>query len=313
MNRLRIIGLLAVLALQWGCTNNTPSTPTASEVSFSYPFNFQFGDYGIPGSGPGQFNNPWGCLVYNNALFIADFSNSRVQKFDLSGNFLASYTLNSIAGPTDLAVGKNGVIYVTDWTNNNVQTMDVNGNYINTLGSSGSGLGQFSEPAGIATDSSGRIYVSENSNNRIQRCDPTNMPSSCVTVGGTAAGSGNFQFSHPYGIHVDASWYVFVADYGNNRIQKFGPTLYYQATIGSSGSGQGQLNGPNDVTEDANGSLIVTEWGNARIQKLSATGIFKQFIGTGKFTIPMYATFDPANHLYVTDYSGHAVDVFNPN
>lgn len=307
-------GFIAILALlvgsQLGCGNsNNPSSPS-TPVVHNYPYAYSFG---VTGTGNGQFNNPWGVLIYNNSLFVADFSNHRVEKFDGNGNFRAQYTLNAIGGPTGIAVDKNGVIYVTDWSNSDIQTMDLNGNYIATLGSGGSGLGQFSSPAGIATDGSGRIYVTENANNRIQRCDPSNMPSSCVTVGGTASGTGNGQFDRPYGIHLDGGGNVWVADFSNNRVQELNSSLAFQTSIGTLGSGNGQFNEPNDVIVDQDGNIIVSEWGNTRIQKLTASGSFLQMIGTGKFLIPMYMTLDPSGRLFVSDYDNNDVVVFNPN
>jgi DNA-binding beta-propeller fold protein YncE len=38
-----------------------------------------------------------------------------------------------------------------------------------------------------------------------------------------SVGSGNGQFNGPFGVAVDAGGSVYVADTGNNRIQKFGP------------------------------------------------------------------------------------------
>ena len=42
------------------------------------------------------------------------------------------------------------------------------GSHVRTIGSQGSGNGQFKYPYGVLVDSQGRIIVSEYSNNRIQ-------------------------------------------------------------------------------------------------------------------------------------------------
>ncbi len=48
-----------------------------------------------------------------------------------------------------------------------------------------------------------------------------------------ASGKGNGQFDHPYGVAVDASGNVYVADWGNYRIQKFSSTGAYITAWGT--------------------------------------------------------------------------------
>ena len=59
------------------------------------------------------------------------------------------------------------------------------------------------------------MYVADSRNHRIQKFSSTG------TFGGAwgSAGSANGQFSSPFGVAVDSSGYVYVADTGNNRIQ----------------------------------------------------------------------------------------------
>src|SRR5262245_22960229 len=52
------------------------------------------------------------------------------------------------------------------------------------------------------------------------------------------------QFAYPQGVAVDGSGNVFVADSGNNRIEKFTSTGTFLLTWGSLGSGDGQFNYP---------------------------------------------------------------------
>jgi DNA-binding beta-propeller fold protein YncE len=51
-------------------------------------------------------------------------------------------------------------------------------------------------------------------------------------------------------VAVDASGNVYVADWLNDRIQKFNSSLVYVDTIGSSGTADGQLNNPGSITID---------------------------------------------------------------
>src|SRR5262249_12169883 len=57
------------------------------------------------------------------------------------------------------------------------------------------------------------------------------------------AGSGDGEFNSPIGVAVDANGNVFVADWENQRVQKFTNTGAFLAKWGSAGSGDGQFSG----------------------------------------------------------------------
>src|ERR1039457_6226005 len=122
---------------------------------------------------PGGFA-PYGvALDGSNNVYIADYSNSRVVKFDRNGNYLTQWgSLGTNNGqleyPYGIAVDGSNNVYVADYGNNRVEQFTSNGNYLTQWGSSGSGIGQFKSPYGIAVDSSNNIYVADGGNNRVE-------------------------------------------------------------------------------------------------------------------------------------------------
>src|SRR5580765_5337043 len=74
----------------------------------------------------------------------------------------------------------------------------------------------------------------------------------CYLLQWGTPGSGNGQFNGPAGMAVDANGNVYVADYGNHRVQKFTDTGAYLTQWGTHGSGSGQFNGPEGLAVDAN-------------------------------------------------------------
>ena len=74
---------------------------------------------------------------------------------------------------------------------------------------------------------------------------------------------------------------MYVADYGNNRIQVLNRNLTFSHMFGSHGSNEGQFNYPCGVTIDDNtGDVYVADYWNHRIQKFTSDGKFVSIFKT---------------------------------
>jgi uncharacterized protein (TIGR03663 family) len=142
-------------------------------------------------------------------------------------------------------------------------------------------------------------------------------------------GSGPGQFERPNGIAIGPDGYVYVADTGNHRIQKFTPDGQFVATWGQNsaveteaGLPQG-FNEPWGVAVAPDGSIYVADTWNHRVHKLDAQGnlihawgLFGQY-GTGDvagqsaFYGPRDIAIGPGDQVYVTDTGNKRVQVFN--
>ncbi len=93
------------------------------------------GKWGSHGSGPGQFNLPWGAATDSDGnVYVADWRNDRLQKFTGDGEYLASFGASGdgegqFHRPTSVAVDSEGFIYVADWGNERVQVLDPEGGF----------------------------------------------------------------------------------------------------------------------------------------------------------------------------------------
>ena len=142
---------------------------------------------GSSGYGSGQLGFPLGIIVDSpsNTLYIADYSSHTIVTWPsglTAGTVVAG--LNSTAGSTQVLLRN---------------------------------------PWGIARDTYGNLYVAETGNHRVQMFCAVGSSFSTST---TIAGIGLSQLSSrglslPTGIAFDSQMNLYVADYGNHRVQKF--------------------------------------------------------------------------------------------
>jgi hypothetical protein len=138
-----------------------------------------------------------------------------------------------------------------------------------------------------------------------------------------AKGLANGQFDYPAGIATDATGDVYVADSGNNRIQKFTSSGAFIAKWGREGSGNGQfVRPPSGIATNPAGQVYVTETtdqqrgraGN-RIQKFTSNGAFitkwgNGGSGKGQFDWPSGIATDAAGTVYVADSGNSRIQEF---
>jgi hypothetical protein len=191
--------------------------------------------------------------------------------------------------------------------------------YSDTVGTGGTGDGEFDDVLGLAVDAAGNVWAADSVNERIQIFNST---LDFQDKEGTA-GTGNGQFATgigPRDLAFDGSGNLFVTDRGNNRVQKFtvsGTNPTYASQFGAAGTGNGQFNAPDGIAiKTSNGRIYVTDVGNTRVQIFDASGIYvTQFgssgTGDGEFSNPIAVAVNQSNgDVYVVDASNDNVQQF---
>ena len=205
----------------------------------------------------------------------------RVTMCDVDSNFYGTFaSAGSGDGQFVYASGitedSQGRIYIADEYDNRVTVFDLEGKFLTKWGKTGSREGELDGPSGIAVGANDTVYVSDSHNHRVQR-----FTSSGVSLGVIGEpGDGDGQLDLPWGIAIAPSGQsggdLYVADWGNDRVQRFTPNGEYVATYGSSGRGDGELRRPSGVAVDDAGRVYVADWGNERVQVFDADGALVQ-------------------------------------
>jgi tripartite motif-containing protein 71 len=197
--------------------NVDPAPPTTFEVCTTATTCKQ-GDFG---GGTGQLSGPIGVALDGvGHLYVGEGGNPRISVFNTAGPSFArtfGWDVNSVT--SDFQVCTSTCLG----------------------GTLGDGGGQLNSPGGVAINGAGRLYVSDFGNERISVFG-TAGPSftnafGWDVAGGTGAfevcptdgacqfgtsGGGVGQINEPEGLATDCRGAVWVADEGNNRVQRFG-------------------------------------------------------------------------------------------
>jgi DNA-binding beta-propeller fold protein YncE len=296
----------------------------------------EYGYHGtVAGTDLGEFSYPVGMAIdHHNNLYVADFSNNRIQKLDVASGVWSEWKkddggagsgLGEFDSPTDVAIDGSGNIYVADPYNYRIQKLEIASGtwseWKKSGGGSGNGLGEFGYPGGVAVDNTGNVvYVADTNNNRIQKLDVASGVWSEWKKDGGGAGSGLGEFNGPSGVEVDHEGNLYVADTGNHRIQKLdiasGVWSEWKKNGGGAGSGLGEFNEPYNVAIDSNGNIYVADSNNERIQKLDvASGVWSEWkkngggagSGLGEFNSPLGVVVDSNGIVYVSEFSNHRI------
>lgn len=154
----------------------------------------------------GQFERPSDVAVYQNRIYVADFTKMAVVVVDKdSGKTVQTIgepgeATGKFNRPTHVSVDQQGNIYVNDSFNFRIQKLDPNGNYLKHFGYQGDTLGGFARPKGIAVDHDGLVYAVDTAFENTQIFDPQSTDL-LLFFGGYGPHTGSMYL--PSGLHID--------------------------------------------------------------------------------------------------------------
>ncbi|HLH17156.1 MAG TPA: protease pro-enzyme activation domain-containing protein [Bryobacteraceae bacterium] len=323
------------------------------------------GSFGYSGDGglaiSAAFETPYGVAVdANGNLYIADTLNNRIRKVDnsgkistIAGNGSPGYSGDGAATevklfePSGVAVDNAGNVYIADTLNDRVRKVDTSGQLTTVAGSGtccyltaaegGPAVNaRLGFPFGVAVDGAGNLYIADENNQSIFKVTPDGTIHTAVGDGGIGfSGDGNLptksSLNYPYGVAVDGSGNLYIAENGTNRIRKATnvalTTLVGGALNDGGPAALGWLSAPWGVVRDNAGNTYIADTNNNRIRKVAADGTITTVAGTGLagyagdgaaatnallFT-PHGIALDGNGNLYIADTSNHVVRKVDPS
>lgn len=247
---------------------------------------------------------------------VVDTGNVRMQQVAPDGKprltwAEAGATPGNLIDPTGVAVDTQDNIYVADSGNNRIEKFASTGTFIAAWDGSGNGqIRALTRPRAVALDAQGNMYVTDV--DRVVVLSPSGQP--LRQWGSSGTGPGFFNAS--FGVGLDSTGNVYVADQGNARVEKFSGTGQFLAQWGTKGTGQGQFNRPVGLAVDRQDNVYVVDQTNNNLQKFSSTGQFenswgKAGSGPGEFGAPLFAAVDTSGNVYVADTGNNRIQKFS--
>ncbi|CAF1107187.1 unnamed protein product [Rotaria sordida] len=297
------------------------------------------------GSGPDQLYLPNGIFIEpkTHILYIADMSNSRIQKRYPNGdiktaagqaNGTSGKAPNMLSGPADIFADENENIFIADWGNQRIQFWQKDANSGKTVagnGSCGPALNEFNFPSTVFFDSKKNIIVSDYKNQRVTQWPFSFDPKTSIgtiIAGGNGAGLNPYQLNGPTGLYYDEkNQILYISNEQSHSITQwvlgdYEPRNIYAGIPGRPGNSAAQLFFPEGLTLDKYGNLYVADTSNHRIQMVCPDAILGITIaGTGQLgnssselSYPADIAFDSDLNLYVSDrYNNRIQNDFSPD
>ena len=150
----------------------------------------------------------------------------------------------------------------------------------------------------IAIDINSNLFIADTYNDRIRKIDATTGIITTVAGTGTAGYNGDgalatvSQLNKPFGVAIDPSGNIYIADGANNRIRKISAATGIISTVAGNGTAgyngdnisaiTAQINSANSVCIDNGGNIYFSDQNNHRIRKVTiATGNITTVAGNG--------------------------------
>ena len=229
----------------------------------------------------------------NQLIYIADYSNSRIQVVSFAGNFLKRFGQGILKLPYGIAVTEENVFVTDSDLNALLQFRKKDCKLMKRTDTEGRGDGQLYSPNGLCIDSNGDVYVADGLNNRVSVFSKELKFLNCL---------GTQQLKYPQDVKVTQDSVV-VLDWSPNCLHFFsrrGELLRSFLTQGK----DGMVYSPWFFCLDITGNILVTDSYRHCIKIFSPSGqlihtIGKEGHGRGELYLPLGISVTQSGTIFV--------------
>ena len=244
------------------CTGMYAVTDNTKNCICIYDYSDNFvKELGGQGSEDGQFDDPQGVAFDSHGqLYIADFNNHRIQKFDVNFNYTHQFSKaagNEKFGPVAVTV-HNKRLYVADSNNKCISVFLPNGYFCFAFGSE-----ELRQPIDVVVDANNQLLVADS----VNKCVSVfRLDGFCLRRFGTQSRG---ELNSVRGITGNQYGFSFAVDSSKHRVMVFDKDGGYVHCFGTHGSGKGEFNDPCSISISPSGNIYVADCGNSRLQIFS--------------------------------------------
>ena len=199
-----------------------------------------------------KMNYPRGICVFQNTVFVTQYSGHCVNMYDLEGKLMKSVGSNGNGEaqfnyPHGIDVSdRNHNIYVCDYGNNRVQILTEELKYHSMLG-----IGLFTNPREIKVTRD-RVLVLDESDPCMFIFNLEHLLINRIITRGS-----DKQTNHPYSFDIDRDYNIMMSDYTNHCVYVFNKQGEQIHKFGKQGQGIGEFIYPYGIVLDNTGRIIV--------------------------------------------------------
>lgn len=265
-------------------------------------------------------------------------------------------TSAQLSNPSGVAIDAAGNIYIADQGHNLVEEVDASTGMIVAVAGGGGAtptataqgaLSVYIIPGDVIVDSVGNLYISDLGNDLVEKVVglSTANPQITVIAGGGSANPGitavaatGVAMSQPFGMAVDEAGNIYIADPGNNVVEKVYTATSEIVVVAGGGSTvpsttaaaatSVSLSQPFGVAIDAAGNLYVSDTINNIVEKVDASTEMLAVVAGGGGALPSTSiegatsvhlinpfgiAVDGAGNLYIADYNNNLIEMVGTN
>jgi DNA-binding beta-propeller fold protein YncE len=231
--------------------------------------------------GQGRFNGDMRGIAIdddNGWVYVVDAAASQIEKFTLSGTWLAAWGSEGTGpgqfrdGGRELTVGQDHRIYAADFGNNRVNVYNPDGTNVRYFPNPAPQPeeGGFNEPQDVSVNYAGTmVYVADTYNHRVEVFDRDGNP---TDQWGFRGSTDPYALNYPRGIAVRSNGEVWVMNSRQGNAKVYSKTGTFLRELLSWGEDPGQTNLARGISVDKNGKVYVADSSNRRLQVLDQQG-----------------------------------------